>query len=123
MWTCECGCQAIAGTITNCPMCRREREMPKATTGGASNARALPGEPGYIAPETEQELVPEPVPAQDEPEAEGTAETPVVPPVPEAEPVVPPAAPVVPAAPAPVSPKPSPASPVPSPAPDPKAVT
>lgn len=38
MWTCECGCQNIAADLAACPMCWKGREVPKATSGGASNA-------------------------------------------------------------------------------------
>jgi hypothetical protein len=54
MWECiKCGCKAIAADLGFCPGCFKPKEddMPKATTGGASNANAEPGEPGYIDPE------------------------------------------------------------------------
>lgn len=53
MWDCiKCGVKAIAGTLGFCPGCfkPKEDEVPKATSGGASNAAAEPGEPGYIDP-------------------------------------------------------------------------
>jgi len=58
MWDCLlCGCKAIVRDLGFCPHCFKPKEasMPKATTGGASNAKAEPGEPGYIAPEGAQE--------------------------------------------------------------------
>jgi len=53
MWDCQnCGCRAIAESLALCPVCRKERGMPKAPAGAApSNAAALPGETGYIDPE------------------------------------------------------------------------
>lgn len=52
MWDCpECGCLSIAASLTTCPMCGKERDMPTTTTGGASNALAQPGETGYVPPE------------------------------------------------------------------------
>lgn len=54
MWDCiKCGCLAIAQDLGFCPQCFKPKEgdMPKGTTGGASNADAEPGEPGYIDPE------------------------------------------------------------------------
>ena len=53
MWDClKCGVQRIAASILRCPTCREERnDMPKSTTGGASNAKALPGETGYVEPD------------------------------------------------------------------------
>lgn len=39
LWTCgPCGCQGIAADLPRCPQCGEERGMPKATSGGASNA-------------------------------------------------------------------------------------
>lgn len=39
MWDCpRCGCFRIAADLPNCPMCQEVRDMPKATTGGSSNA-------------------------------------------------------------------------------------
>lgn len=39
MWVCsQCGCQGIAAGLGLCPQCGEERQMPKATSGGASNA-------------------------------------------------------------------------------------
>jgi outer membrane biosynthesis protein TonB len=50
MWDClKCGCRAII--VRLCPQCfePKEDDMPKATVeGGASNASAEPGDPGYI---------------------------------------------------------------------------
>lgn len=54
MWDCvKCGAMAIAGSLGFCPQCFKPKEddVPKATSGGASNAKAAPGEAGYIAPE------------------------------------------------------------------------
>jgi hypothetical protein len=54
MWECiKCRCKAIAADLGFCPQCFKPKEddVPKATTGGASNANAEPGEPGYIEPE------------------------------------------------------------------------
>lgn len=53
LWKCDtCGCQGIAASLTTCPMCGKEREMPKTTAGGGpSNADAQPGEPGYVKPD------------------------------------------------------------------------
>jgi hypothetical protein len=54
MWECiKCGCKAIAGALGFCPQCFKSREddVPKATTGGPSNAKAEPGEAGYIEPQ------------------------------------------------------------------------
>lgn len=46
MWTCECGCQAIAADLPFCPQCFKERDMPKTTTeGGGSNAAEDTAEP------------------------------------------------------------------------------
>lgn len=43
MWDCPgCGCSAIAGTLTFCPMCFKEREMPKNTVGGGYSDKSLP---------------------------------------------------------------------------------
>lgn len=41
MWDCPaCGCRAIAASLTRCPVveCGKERDMPKVTSGGPSNA-------------------------------------------------------------------------------------
>jgi hypothetical protein len=46
-------------------MCFKERDMATCTTGGASNANALPGETGYVKPEVPgvpEVPVPEPEP-------------------------------------------------------------
>lgn len=54
MWDCiKCGCLAIAGVLGFCPQCftPKEDNVPKATSGGGSNASAEPGESGYIDPE------------------------------------------------------------------------
>lgn len=49
MWDCiKCGCRAIAASLGLCPMCRKEREMPKVSAGGPSSRFAKPGETGYI---------------------------------------------------------------------------
>jgi hypothetical protein len=41
MWTCtHCGCAGIAASLTSCPMCRKEREVPKTSMGGSTNAWA-----------------------------------------------------------------------------------
>lgn len=67
MWEClKCGCKAIARDLGFCPHCllpREDGEMPKATTGGPSNAKAEPGEPGYIAPDAEETAVADAPPA------------------------------------------------------------
>jgi len=72
MWDCPCGCMSIAGSLTSCPMCFKEREMPRSVAGAQpSNQNAQPHEPGYIAPEPEPaEAAPEPVEVQPEPEPE-----------------------------------------------------
>jgi translation initiation factor IF-2 len=68
MWDCpECGTLRIAASLTACPVCRKERDMAKATTGGASNARALPGETGYVEREQAEPAVPAADAAQDAP--------------------------------------------------------
>ena len=92
MWECLlCGCQAIAGSLLRCPQCHKEPEMPKATTGGASNANALPGETGYTEPGVpisvtvevveppEPAPLPEPVPAPPAPAPEPVPEPPRAP--------------------------------------------
>jgi hypothetical protein len=67
MWDCAgCGTRRIAASIISCPKCRKERDMARATTGGASNANAMPGETGYIEPEDGPQApseAPAPVPA------------------------------------------------------------
>lgn len=80
MWDClTCGVKAIAGTLRICPGCFKPKEdkVPKATSGGASNAAAEPGEPGYIDPAADQVQAaetllgpggPADVPVKDEPE-------------------------------------------------------
>lgn len=76
MWDCPaCGCKCIAASLAVCPRtrCGRERPMPTATTGGSSNARALPGETGYVAPEETAAPV-----------AVAEPETPAAPPAPDA---------------------------------------
>lgn len=42
MWDCtSCGCAGIAASLAACPMCAKERDMPKTTvSSGASNAWA-----------------------------------------------------------------------------------
>ena len=116
-WTCgSCGCQAIAYDLAVCPMCGKEREMPKITNSGPSNADALPGEAGYTEPEEPE--AGEPAPG--EPETSGPApvpETPVEQAGPEPAPApAPPAAAAAPAPPAPAAAKPPPPAPAPSPA-------
>jgi hypothetical protein len=78
MWDCiSCGCKRIAASLPGCPKCRKERDMATATTGGASNARALPGETGYVPPEEEAADAPveaAETPAEPEPEPEAAAE-------------------------------------------------
>lgn len=57
MWDCiKCGVRAIAGTLGFCPGCfePKEDDVPKATSAGASNASAEPGEPGYIDPAADE---------------------------------------------------------------------
>jgi hypothetical protein len=95
VWDCiKCGCLKIAHSLGICPKCFKPKEddVPKATTGGGSNAAALPGETGYVEPETVA-----PAPAADVAPAE--PEPPAAEPVkaPESEP----AAPDVPPAPSP----------------------
>jgi hypothetical protein len=99
MWDCPNGdANQIAGTLEFCPMCGKEREVPRAVVGATvSNQHALPGELGYIAPEepkVETPKVAEEVAAPVEEKAPAPV-TPTTPP-----PVVQ-VAPVVPAAPAP----------------------
>jgi hypothetical protein len=64
MWSCEhCGCQAIAHDLRICPMCGKERDVPKITVaGGASSALGVEqgGEPELEAAQ--------PAPAEPEPE-------------------------------------------------------
>lgn len=51
MWDCQnegCGCKGIAADLPACPMCWKERDMPKITVAGASNAGAGPGGPGHV---------------------------------------------------------------------------
>jgi len=109
MWDClACGVKRIAASILRCPTCREERsDMPKSTTGGASNAKALPGETGYVKPDMAEAAPAEPavdaetpVPAKPAPAV--TAPQPAVakpaaatpePPKPAATPVAVPAAP------------------------------
>jgi hypothetical protein len=57
MWDCiKCGVKAIAGDLGFCPGCFKPKEnnVPRGTTGGASNEKAEPGEPGYIDPGAEE---------------------------------------------------------------------
>ena len=52
MWDCPaCGAMNIAADLTVCPQCGTEREMPKTTADGPSNAGAAEGETGYIPPD------------------------------------------------------------------------
>jgi len=52
LWTCDhCGAMNIAADLTVCPQCGTEREMPKTTADGPSNAGAAEGETGYIPPD------------------------------------------------------------------------
>ena len=68
MWDCqECSCGRIAASLTTCPMCGRERDMPTCTTGGASNANAVEGETGYVPPEVPEADGNVPEVAKDEP--------------------------------------------------------
>ena len=55
MWDCgNCGCRSITPGVPFCPQCFKEREMPSNPVGAApSNARAVEGESGYIAPEAD----------------------------------------------------------------------
>jgi hypothetical protein len=35
MWNCgSCGCKLIAASLMSCPMCFKERDMPRNTVGG-----------------------------------------------------------------------------------------
>ena len=55
MWDCPaCGAMNIAADLTVCPQCGTEREMPKTTADGPSNAGAAEGETGYIPPDEEE---------------------------------------------------------------------
>ena len=73
MWDCiECGVRRIAASILRCPVCRKERDMATATTGGASNARAVLHETGYVPPE--EPAAPEPVEAVETPAEPAVAE-------------------------------------------------
>jgi len=86
MWDCpDCGCLRIAASLTFCPMCFRERNMPKATVeGGASNAWAdyeassetaqdaevVQPEPEPVAVQPEPVVVQPPVPVRNRKKAE-----------------------------------------------------
>lgn len=61
MWDCPgCGCQAIAQSLGSCPMCRKERTMPKTTAlGGGTNGVREP----EAAPEAPEGPAPAPEPA------------------------------------------------------------
>jgi hypothetical protein len=53
MWDCTCGCTNIAGDLTFCPHCFKEREMPRIPAGAMpSNDAAAEGEPGYVPDES-----------------------------------------------------------------------
>jgi len=79
MWDCiKCGVKKIAGTIGFCPGCfePKEDDVPKATSGGASNASAESGEPGYIDPGADEAAAAEALlgpggPADVKPKADG----------------------------------------------------
>lgn len=90
MWDCgHCGCRSIAPGVPFCPQCFKPKEesVPKVTSGGASNAKAVPGEPGYIAPAAEVPEVPEvPAAGSEIPEAPAEAPPEVPAPVPAAAP-------------------------------------
>jgi len=59
MWDCtRCGTGRIAASLTSCPVCRKERDMPRTTSAGTTNASALPGETGYVAPDQEPQAAP-----------------------------------------------------------------
>lgn len=59
LWDCSEGdARSIAGSLTDCPACGKERGMPTTTTSGPSNANAEEGETGYVAPEA-PEVAPE----------------------------------------------------------------
>jgi hypothetical protein len=60
MWNCACGCKAIAASLGSCPVCKEERAMPNTTMAGTTNAKALPGEPGYVPPEVLERLAQSP---------------------------------------------------------------
>jgi hypothetical protein len=100
MWDCIlCGCRRIAASLRDCPKCRKGRDVATATTGGASNAKALPGETGYVPPEepavpgpaaaAEAPAVPDaaPEPQPDPEAAQPVSEPPAPEPAPEALPV------------------------------------
>ena len=79
MWDCiECGCRAIAGSLTRCPTCWKERKLPTTTTGGSSNQYEqleLPLESPQAEPITQADAeppAPEPAPAP-EPELAASA--------------------------------------------------
>ena len=63
MWDCgQCGCQAIAPGLPFCPQCFRERDMPKTTAAGGSNAWDEPATADADVPAAESDAA-EPVPA------------------------------------------------------------
>lgn len=67
MWDCtECGCRSIAAGLESCPMCGRVVGVPKATSGGASNAWEQQPEPEVIGFTFGEEdlAVPDPAPEQ-----------------------------------------------------------
>lgn len=85
MWDCiKCGCRKIAHGLSRCPVCKEEKDMPKASLGGPSNVNALPGETGYIpleetpAPEPVQPVVVPVAPAADVKVPEPAEPAPVV---------------------------------------------
>ena len=79
LWTCDhCGAMNIAADLTVCPQCGTEREMPKTTADGPSNAGAAEGETGYIPPDEDDSqpadsAPPGPVPADTAPPMTETA--------------------------------------------------
>jgi len=86
MWTCQCGCRNIAADLTRCPMCTEEKAMPKATSGGASNAweeqeaaaQAPVADPAPATPAEETEPAAPETPAVPAEEPKAPAETPAV---------------------------------------------
>lgn len=90
LWECEhCGSKGIAASLEYCPVCRKEKDLPKVTSGGASNAWEPRPEPTDEAPEAPESdsgdasAVPDPDPvgpegseAPEEPSTEQVAQDP-----------------------------------------------
>lgn len=65
MWDCpECGCQAIAASLTRCPMCDTEVDMGAISRlGGPTNyGEPRPGPAPEVTEEPAPEVTEEPVP-------------------------------------------------------------